>query len=207
MTNETLSILQKREAIERGLSQYFNHQHIQQVLQYWELNYGNLPSFVLNRFIHEICDTEELKAYRKDILKTVLNEMSKIEKQIKSHAVEKKIEQDLVENIEVKTNLSNAFFHFVRAVVVNVPAQDSYDFSQDVKQQLSSKGLRVRADRNLQDFEFLDVMTASDYPILITVLYENYCIYYGPAKADALYARIKHEVKNEFPEVDLHQLI
>ena len=207
MTNETLSILQKREAIERGLTGYLNHRHIEQALQHWESKYGNLPSFVLNRFIHEICDTEELKTHRKDILKTVLNEMSKVEKQIKSHSVEQVIEQDLIENIELKTNLSNAFFYFVRAVVENIPAPDRYDFSSDVKQQLSSKGLRVRADRNLQDFEFLDVITALNYPALITVLYENYCIYYGPAKADSLYARLKNEVKNEFPQVDLHQLI
>ena len=133
--------------------------------------------------------------------------MSKVEKQIKSHSVEQVIEQDLIENIELKTNLSNAFFYFVRAVVANIPAPDCYDFSSDVKQQLSSKGWRVRADRNLQDFEFLDVITALNYPVLITVLYENYCIYYGPAKADSLYARLKNEVKNEFPQVDLHQLI
>ena len=92
-------------------------------------------------------------------------------------------------------------------MVENIPAPDRYDFSSDVKQQLSSKGLRVRADLNLQDFEFLDVITALNYPVLITVLYENYCIYYGPAKADSLYARLKNEVKNEFPQVNLHQLI
>ena len=34
MTNETLSILQKREAIERGLTGYLNHRHIEQALEH-----------------------------------------------------------------------------------------------------------------------------------------------------------------------------
>ena len=46
MTNETLSILQKREEIERGLTGYLNHRHIEQALQHWESKYGNLPSHV-----------------------------------------------------------------------------------------------------------------------------------------------------------------
>ena len=46
MSTETLSILQKRQAIERGLSQYLPGTLLEQVLNHWEAKYGDQPSFV-----------------------------------------------------------------------------------------------------------------------------------------------------------------
>ena len=54
MSTETLTILQKRQAIERGLSQYLQGTLLEQVLNHWEAKYGDQPSFVLNRFLSEI---------------------------------------------------------------------------------------------------------------------------------------------------------
>ncbi len=69
MSTETLTILQKRQAIERGLSQYLQGTLLEQVLNHWEAKDGDRPSFVLNRFLSEICTTEELRYFRKDMLK------------------------------------------------------------------------------------------------------------------------------------------
>ena len=39
MSTETLTILQKRQAIERGLSQYLQGTLLEQVLNHWEAKY------------------------------------------------------------------------------------------------------------------------------------------------------------------------
>lgn len=78
MSTETLSILQKRQAIERGLSQYLPGTLLEQVLNHWEAKYGDQPSFVLNRFLSEICTTEELRYHRKDILALDVSSISNV---------------------------------------------------------------------------------------------------------------------------------
>lgn len=203
MTNEALTLIQKRQAIERGLTPYLDHHNIEQALWHWEKTYGNQPSFVLNRFIHDICSTADLKLHRKEMLKKVLFEISKIEKSVKIDLNA----EDFGEELVVQTNVSNAFFYFVRSVIEQVPEQDGYDFSQDVKKQLVRDGIRIRTDRNIQNFEFLDVIPAKHFSQVITTLYQNYCIYYGPTKADLTYATIKLNVKQQHPTVDMHQLI
>ena len=69
MSSELLSRTQNREAIGRGLSPYMNENSLQRVLNYWEDEYGDQPPFVLNKFLTEICNTDELRFFKKDILK------------------------------------------------------------------------------------------------------------------------------------------
>ena len=82
MPNELLTVMQKKQAIERGLSHYLQGTVLERVLNYWEQEYGDKPSFVLNRFMNDICNTDELRVQRKEMLKQVLCEMSAVEKQV-----------------------------------------------------------------------------------------------------------------------------
>lgn len=54
---------------------------MQRALSYWEREYGHQPSFVLNRFLSEICSNDELRMQRKEMLRQVLYEISILEKQ------------------------------------------------------------------------------------------------------------------------------
>ncbi|MEC8569376.1 MAG: hypothetical protein VXY56_14035, partial [Pseudomonadota bacterium] len=56
-----LTIEQKKLAVEKGLAQFMPDTVLQRVLQYWESEYGNQPSFVLNRFLSEICTNDEMR--------------------------------------------------------------------------------------------------------------------------------------------------
>ena len=76
-----LSIEQKRLAVEKGLAQFLPDTVLQRVLQYWESEYGHQPSFVLNRFLSEICTSDDLRLQRKEMLRQVLHEISVVEKQ------------------------------------------------------------------------------------------------------------------------------
>ena len=43
MPNELLTVMQKKQAIERGLSHYLQGTVLERVLSYWEQEYGDKP--------------------------------------------------------------------------------------------------------------------------------------------------------------------
>ena len=202
MPNELLSVIQKKQAIERGLSHYMNGTVLERVLNYWEQEYGDQPSFVLNRFLSEICNTDELRFYRKEMLKKVLSEMSAIEKQV---LLEIKPQPEPEELISIA--IADACLALVDAVMLTVTATDLDDFNDEVKKQLQTMGLAIETSVKINDAAFIDVLPLTLYAQVITSIYECYCEFYGPAKADQVYARAKMEIKSKYPDVDLHQLL
>ena len=202
MPNELLSVIQKKQAIERGLSHYMNGTALERVLNYWEQEYGDQPSFVLNRFLSEICNTDELRFYRKEMLKKVLSEMSAIEKQV---LLEIKPQPEPEELISIA--IADACLALVDAVMLTVIATDLDDFNDEVKKQLQTMGLAIATSVKINDAAFIDVLPLTLYAQVITSIYECYCEFYGPAKADQVYARAKMEIKSKYPDVDLHQLL
>ncbi|ENU21387.1 hypothetical protein F994_00094 [Acinetobacter bohemicus ANC 3994] len=202
MPNELLSVIQKKQAIERGLSHYMNGTVLERVLNYWEQEYGDQPSFVLNRFLSEICNTDELRFYRKEMLKKVLSEMSAIEKQV---LLEIKPQLEPEELISIA--IADACLALVDAVMLTVTATDLDDFNDEVKKQLQTMGLAIETSVKINDAAFIDVLPLTLYAQVITLIYECYCEFYGPTKADQVYARAKMEIKSKYPDVDLHQLL
>ena len=202
MPNELLSVIQKKQAIERGLSHYMNGTVLERVLNYWEQEYGDQPSFVLNRFLSEICNTDELRFYRKEMLKKVLSEMSAVEKQVLLEIKPKPEPEELI-----SIAIADACLALVDAVMLTVTATDLDDFNDEVKKQLQTMGLAIETAVKINDAAFIDVLPLTLYAQVITSIYECYCEFYGPAKADQVYARAKMEIKSKYPDVDLHQLL
>ena len=202
MQNELLTIGQKRTAIERGLSQYLKGIALERVLSYWEQEYGDKPSFVLNRFLSEVCNTDELRFYRKDMLRQVLFEIAEVEKQVLLQVKPPEKQEALVSG-----QLSDAFAQFVGYVVKGVVQVDFADFDQDVKQRLTDLGYAVVEQAAIHDVEFISDLPIMSYSQVITAIYEVYCEFYGPTKADFVFARAKEQIKQQFMDVDLHQLI
>lgn len=202
MPNELLTIGQKRTAIERGLSQYLKGIALERVLSYWEQEYGDKPSFVLNRFLSEVCNTDELRFYRKDMLRQVLFEIAEVEKQVLLQVKPQKKQEALVSG-----QLSDAFAQFVGYVVKAVAQTDFSDFDQDVKVRLTDLGYAVVEQAAIHDVEFISDLPIMSYSQVITAIYEVYCEFYGPTKADFVFARAKEQTKQQFMDVDLHQLI
>ena len=202
MPNELLSVIQKKQAIERGLSHYMNGTALERVLNYWEQEYGDQPSFVLNRFLSEICNTDELRFYRKEMLKKVLSEMSAVEKQVLLEIKPKPEPEELI-----SIAIADACLALVDAVMLTVTATELDDFNDEVKKQLQAMGLAIETSVKINTAAFIDVLPLTLYAQVITIIYECYCEFYGPAKADQVYARAKMEIKSKYPDVDLHQLL
>ena len=202
-----LTIEQKKLAVEKGLAQFMPDTVLQRVLQYWESEYGNQPSFVLNRFLSEICTNDEMRLQRKDMLRQVLHEISVVEKQQrlkvkndKSVAVPKQGEE-VVDSFQ-------AFYDFVMAILKSVARNDYLEFVEEI--QLKMKKHRLLAEYWYvvgSERESLQQFSPQNYAPMITVLYAIYCDFYGPIKADQLYALIKNDIKQRYPEVDVKQFL
>jgi len=83
------------------------------------------------------------------------------------------------------------------------------------KKSVDELGVKMKKHRLLAAYRFIDgseknclnQIPQTLYAELITIFYAIYCDFYGPNKADQLYAQIKNTVKQQYPEIDLKQLL
>lgn len=202
MPNELLTVMQKKQAIERGLSHYLQGTVLERVLNYWEQEYGDKPSFVLNRFMNDICNTDELRIHRKEMLKQVLCEMSAVEKQVLLDT-QPKVQMEVL----ISADFADAFFDLINGVLQTVARADLNDFNVEVKNHVQALGIAIQQSANLNDAAFAECLPLTSYAQVITASYECYCEFYGPSKADQVYARVKMDIKSKYPSVDLHHLL
>lgn len=211
MSNEVLSRVQKRQAIERGLKIFIDGHHLLHSLNYWEQHYSDKPSFVLNRFLSEICSSEQLRILRKDMLKQVLFELSEVERQeLLFRQKVKEKQQKIIKPKEVELvsgNIQDAFFNFVKLIVQHVAYKDLFDFNNAVVEELQQMGLAIDDQAKIHEQDFCDFLPITSYAKVITAIYQCFCEFYGPTKADQHYATAKNQLKTMYPEVDLHQLL
>lgn len=205
MSTELLNLAQRREALEKGLQHFIHGTLLDSALRHWEQQYSMKPSFVLNRFLNDICTTEELRFYRKDMLKQVLYELSTLEKQELLRG-KKPQEQEQDDELIAET-ISDAFLGFIESVMLTVKSTDQADFTQDVIEQLEEIGLAIAANAQINTASFVEFLPLTSYAKVLTSIYEVYCDFYGPMRADQVYAQTKLKIKANYPEVDLHQLV
>lgn len=211
MLNETLDLSKKREAIERALGHFLPESVLERVLHYWETEYGEKPTFVLNRFVNDICNTADLQSQRKEMLRNVLQELAFLEKEaliqepnkpaIKAKVIEVEIEP------EISINIADACVYFTEQVMQQVTQKDASDFQHDVKQHLLIEGLAIDPVAEISSRSFMEWLPITYYALWITTLYRVYCDFYGPVKSDQLFAGIKQRVQQQFPDVDLRELL
>ncbi|ANF82495.1 hypothetical protein A3K93_10035 [Acinetobacter sp. NCu2D-2] len=200
--HEVLNVAQRRQAIQRGLKHYFQGTALEQVVGYWEQEYSEKPAFVLNRFLSDICTTDELKQSRKDMLKDVLYELTNIEK---TEILQLETEVEVQDTHTLKT----AYQDFVEAILHSVPSSDREDFFLELRRHVIAKNLLVgeRAERIYQSEKLMACIETHSVAQAVTALYTVYCDFYGPQKTDRLYAAHKNEIKFKYPDLDLHQLL
>ena len=176
MSTETLTILQKRQAIERGLSQYLQGTLFEQILNHWEAKYGDQPSFVLNRFLSEICTTEELRYFEKTY-KMSWQRWPKVEKQVLLNPSAKASKSEQGESV------TRCIDVFVCKISVKQSKPLMCRSLSVVKTQLEALSIVVDKYQALNDRAVLEALPMTQYAQVLTVCYENYCEFYGPAKS------------------------
>ncbi len=103
--------------------------------------------------------------------------------------------------------LLDALTFFMQNICQAVKAVDVQEFEREVKTQLDALSIVIDRYQALDDRASLEALPMTQYAQVLTVCYENYCEFYGPAKADQLYAHVKRQVKERYPMVDMHRLI
>lgn len=74
--DSTMTIAQKKLAIEGALTPYLTDDNLMQALRIWEEKYALQPTFALQRFLNEFCDSATLKAQRSQILQSLIRALS-----------------------------------------------------------------------------------------------------------------------------------
>lgn len=203
MDAEVLNVAQRRQAIQRGLAHYFQGTSLEQVIGYWEQEYSEKPAFVLNRFLSDICTTEELKRNRKEMLKDVLHELTHLEKTEILHLDAQQDEQ------AVSLSLKSAYQDFIVHVLHTVQMNDHDELFMELRQKLIREEL-IDAEMALsikESYALLELVNSHLVSKAITALYSVYCDFYGPQKADRVYAQGKNDIKLKYSDIDLHQLL
>lgn len=201
MNDEVLNVAQRRQAIQRGLKHYFQGSSLEHALSYWEQEYSEKPAFVLNRFLNEICITDDLKLHRKEMLKHVIHELTHLEKA-------ELIKVDQKNDFVASDHLHRAYEEFVDCVLRKVQPEDVSEFANELKQQLINDHLFTQSvDQYLSSEALMRNIEMLNGSKAITALYRVYCDFYGPQKTDRIYAQAKTEIKQHYPDVDLHQLL
>lgn len=203
MTIEVLSRQQKRQAIARGLSPYLSHVDLEKELRYWEEFYGDKPAFALNRFVNDICNSDELRRQRKEILRQVLHEMAEAEREVHSIPQDRGVAKDYLSSLKI----AEAFKLMLQHIIPSIQAGDLHDFEIDLKLQLQQRNFGLSSAIQFDAEVFSSVVKPESYADFLTLIYEIYCDFYGPSRADYTYARAKEQVKNSYPQVDLHVLL
>ena len=203
MTTEVLSRQQKRQAIARGLSPYLSQATLEKELRYWEEVYGDKPAFVLNRFVNDICHSEELRQQRKDILRQVLYEMAEAERQAHQIAPTRQQHSEPIASLHIV----EAFRLLLEQIMQHIAAVDVADFGTELKTALKKQDFGLGTVAQFDPDVFADVIGVARYAEFLTLMYGIFCEFYGPPRADYVYARAKEQVKLQFPTLNLNELL
>lgn len=204
MSTEILNLEQKRLAISRGLSPFIVAGGLERILQYWEEVYGHQPTFVLNRFVNDICVTDDLRSMRKEILRQLLSELSELERQVMLRPQTAKAQTQQHKDLE----LQSGFESFMQRVLAQVKVSDRAEFCTEVMLLVEAElGISKRTDLELNNPMYLSGIAQKHYALVLTHVYRKYCEFYGPSHADAVYARTKEWIQAEFPSLQMNQLL
>ena len=141
------------------------------------------------------------------MLRQVLHEISVVEKQERLKVKTDKQVMAAETNPET-LDLFQAFHDFVMGVLKGVSQPDYLDFVEEIQGKMKKHRLLAGYWYIAgSEKQCLMQMPKEAYAVMITTLYAIYCSFYGPGKADQLYAQIKHEIKQHYPAVDLSQLL
>ncbi len=206
----TMSIAQKKLAIEGALTPYLGEDHLLRALSIWEQKYAQQPTFALQRFINEFCDNATLMAQRSQILQSLIRALSGADgrprdkpmatpEQATQPAAATAAKPDgslecftcLVEDVFSRTS-GDMHIKIRIFLLENLPSMKLPATSQRALHAWLSQQYRIPADIHIEEKALRH---------LINLSYICLCEFMGPVKADKLLhdAITATEVRSPFP--------
>ena len=202
----SLSVHQKRQAIELGLAAYIEDRStLERALAHWEAHYQDKPMYVLNRFIYDVCDEPHLRAQRNVILRALMAEMVRLEKHDTDLDTTAHVTHSTNETIKLRHGMIIILQSFFQATSPN---------DQSVLQQIYAarltKVMKLKVSIILEDLAtqyWTHLLEAEQYLRVINLMYEVYCEFYGPIQADHVLSQARLKLKRDEPSLDLSALL
>lgn len=206
-----MDFAQKRSAIETGLMPFFSDEYLNRALQIWEEKYSQQPTFALQRFIAELCDTTTLAAQRVQILQSL----------IRSLTAPSEPRQAITNTTgENATNLQNAnpetlaCFSLLMETLINRCAEkDAVRLRLYLLESLSGLSVAPAVRRSLHAW-LSQLYTLKDIPLeektmrhLVNLCYIALCEYFGPVVADRQLHEAISKIETLHPQWGVRKLL
>lgn len=190
----TMTITQKKIAIEGALTPYLSDDHLLRAVRIWEEKYSQQPTFALQRFINEFCDNATLMAQRSQILQSLIRALSGAD----GRPLDKPMlvpESRQAEHVAVtmKDGLIECFSQLVEAVFARTPGDMHIKIRLFLLENLTGMKLPALSQRALHAWLSQQYRIPSDVMLeekalrhLVNLVYISLCEFMGPVKADKL---------------------
>lgn len=205
----TMTITQKKLAIEGALTPYLNDDHLLRALRIWEEKYSQQPTFALQRFINEFCDTATLMAQRSQILQSLIRALSGTDGRPKDKPMTTDEATAPAIRAAGKPDGSiDSFSHLIDDVFTRTPGDMHVKIRLYLLENLPGMKLPLLTQRALhawlsQQYRIPDDIRIDEQALshLINLCYISLCEFMGPVKADKLLhdAVVATESRCRFP--------
>lgn len=198
-----LSTELKRQVIEIGLLSFLHGEQLERALSYWEKNYCFEPSYALNRFLNDICQTDDLKPLRRNMLKSLFVEINFVEK---IEDVRTNIGQVLEKRQEERL-LQQGVALLVKHFTQQLSSQHNENFLQEVVTKVEEKTRQQIQFTRLDDLVWLQQLQVAHYPYIVSELERIYGIRYGLEQAAQVMEMGKIKTMKHYPNLNIEKLM
>ena len=203
MQMNVLSTELKRQVIEIGLLSFLHGERLERALSYWEQHYCFEPSYALNRFLNDICQSDDLKPMRRNMLKSLFVEINFVEK---IEDVRSNISQ-VLENRQEERLLQQGVALLVQHFVQQLSSQHSDKFLQEVVTKVEEKTHKMIQYNSFESDEWLQQVHVAHFPYLVAELERIYGVRYGIERAAQVMEIGKIKAMKHYPSLNIEKLM
>lgn len=190
----TMTIAQKKFAIEGALTPYLSEAHLVRAIRIWEEKYSGQPTFALQRFINEFCDNATLMAQRSQILQSLIRALSGADgRPLEQSIFQRETPAAPTSPVVMADGLVDCFSQLMEAVFTNMPGDMHVRARLFLLENLPGMKLPALSQRSLQAWLSQQYRIPSDVILeektlrhLVNLVYISLCEFMGPVKADKL---------------------
>lgn len=189
----TMTIAQKKLAIQAALEPYLGNESLSRAIRIWEEKYSQQPTFALQRFINEFCDSATLTAQRSQILQSLIKALSGADGRPRNTPMAA-LTASSTDTVDVRRDERIACFsQLVETVLMRTPGDMHIKIRLYLLDNLPPMKLNTLAHRALQAWLSQQYRIPAEVMLdepalrhLVNLLYISLCEFLGPVKADNL---------------------
>ncbi|WP_269620356.1 hypothetical protein [Zhongshania sp. BJYM1] len=200
----TRSVRDRRRAIYTGLQSFMDEDTVLKAITHWENRYIDQPSLALQRFVADICQTQELKEKRAAILRSLIQAMGQDTESLMADPRGEGAESAAVNPVSA----SQAFAELMLAMMAQLDDELQHKLRIDLFAALRQRQLPLSTLEALQRWlgNRQALKLGNVAPAMLQKLLNQYyvllCENIGPVRADKILAKGVAKVQHEHPQLD-----